>query len=85
MKQTFGNMILSVNQIVDGKTLSYGYSNRQISEKLRKFQTEFHLRFSRWLTVMSNNQEDENNDLAFLNLCIENMENIAMGNLDWYD
>ena len=35
MDKTFGNILLYVNQIIDGNTLSYGYSNRNIPDKIK--------------------------------------------------
>ena len=91
MDKTFGNMLLSVNQIIDGKTLAYGYSNRSVPDKIKKLQVEFHLRFSRWLTSISGYFEDfdsitnqDGEDYRFLKLCTENLENISKENLDWF-
>lgn len=91
MDSTFGHLVLSVNQIIDGKTLTYGYCNRTMPEKLRTLQSEFHLRLSRWITSMSRFFEDldsftseDSNDYKFLKLCVENIENISKESLDWY-
>ena len=35
MESTFGNSLLAVNQIIDGKTLSYAYCNRTMPDKMR--------------------------------------------------
>lgn len=91
MELTFGNLLLAVNQIIDGKTLSYAYCNRTMPDKLRTLQTEFHFRFSKLLTSMSNYLEDKDTSSSFdyydynlLKNCITNMENISKENLDWY-
>lgn len=41
MENSFGNLILSLYTIIEGKTLSYGYSNREMSSSPRDFQTLF--------------------------------------------
>lgn len=91
MEPTFGNLLLAVNQIIDGKTLSYAYCNKTMPHKMRVLQTEFHFRFSKLLTSMSNYLDDKDSisssnyyDYNFLKLCITNMENISKENLDWY-
>lgn len=91
MDLTFGNLLLSVNQIIDGKTLAYAYCNRAMPDKLRTLQTEFRFRFSKLLTVMSSYLDDKDSfsssdcyDYNFLKVCIANMENISKENLDWY-
>lgn len=91
MESTFGNLLLSVNQILDGKTLAYAYCNRVMPDKMRTLQTEFRFRFSKLLTSMSIylNGEDSISssdmyDYNFLKVCITNMENISKENLDWY-
>lgn len=91
METTFGNLLLALNQIIDGKTLSYAYCNRTMPDKLRTLQTEFRFRFSKLLTSMSNYLDDKDYfsssdyyDYNFLKQCITNMENISKENLDWY-
>lgn len=91
MESTFGNLLLSVNQILDGKTLAYAYCNREIPDKMRSLQTEFRFRFSKLLTSMSTYLDGEDSisssdmyDYNFLKVCITNMENISKENLDWY-
>lgn len=75
---TFGNMILNLWQIVDGKTLSYGYSNNSIPEKLRQFQIEFRYHLVNYI----NSQNIVSKQ--FLDLCIENMQNISREDLSFY-
>lgn len=91
MESTFGNLLLSVNQILDGKTLAYAYCNRTMPDKMRTLQTEFRFRFSKLLTSMSTYLDGEDSisssdmyDYNFLKVCITNMENISKENLDWY-
>ena len=91
MDLTFGSMLLAVNQVIDGKTLAYGYCNRQMPEKVRTLQIEFQLRFSRWITAMNGFMDGVGSitdrgqhDLDFLKLCVENLENISEEKLDWY-
>lgn len=91
MESTFGNLLLSVNQLLDNKILAYAYCKREVPNKLKTLQTEFHFRFSKLLTSM-NNYLDYNDsfsssdmyDYHFLKTCIENTENILNENLDWY-
>lgn len=75
---TFGNMILNLWQIVDGKTLSYGYSNNFIPEKLRQFQIEFRYHLVNYINSQSIVSKQ------FLDLCIENMQNISQEDLSFY-
>ena len=91
MESTFGNLLLSVNQLLDNKTLAYAYCNRDVPNKLKTLQTEFHFRFSKLLTSMYNYLDDNDSfsssdmyDYRFLKTCIENTENILNENLDWY-
>lgn len=91
MDLTFGNLLLSVNQIIDGKTLAYAYCNREMPDKMRTLQTEFRFRLSKLLTSMSNYLDDKDSfsssdmyDYNFLKACITNMENISKESLDWY-
>lgn len=87
MSSTFGSLVLSINQIIDGKILTYSYCNRVIPEKVRTFQMEFHLRLSRLITTICDTnsvKEVDNADLDFIKLCVENIENISNENLDWY-
>ena len=91
MESTFGNLLLSVNQLLDNKTLAYAYCNREVPNKLKTLQTEFHFRFSKLLTSMDNYLDDNDSfsssdmyDYHFLKTCIENTENILNENLDWY-
>lgn len=91
MESTFGNLLLSVNQLLDNKTLTYAYCNRDVPNKLKTLQTEFQFRFSKLLTSMNNYLDDNDSfsssdmyDYNFLKTCIENTENILNENLDWY-
>ena len=91
MDNSFGYILLSVNGIIEGKSLSYGFSNRPMPEKFRALQAEFRFRFSRWLTEMSYYMDDSSacrniaiDDFNFLQLCVDNIENISKNNLDWY-
>ena len=56
--ESFGHVLLCVNGIIEGKSLSYGFSNKQIPGKLQDLQNEFHFKFSRWLTEMLYYMED---------------------------
>lgn len=60
-------------------------------ERVRTLQMEFQLRLSRLITTihgfMNNTDsatERDYADLAFIKLCVENIENISNENLDWY-
>lgn len=37
MDSSFGQSVLSLYTIIEGKTLSYGYSNREIPNEVRDF------------------------------------------------
>lgn len=91
MESTFGNLLLSVNQLLDNKTLAYAYCNREVPNKLKTLQTEFQFRFSKLLTSMDNYLDDNDSfsssdmyDYNFLKTCIENKENILNEIFDWY-
>lgn len=77
MEKSFGNIILSLYTIIEGKTLSYGYSNREMSSSLRDFQMLFRS------TLISYIENHDNKSKQFLNLCVEHTQDILNDNFDF--
>lgn len=74
---SFGESVLSLFTLVDGKTLSYSYSNREVPNHLREFQTLFRSMLSNYI---------ENHGCAekkFLILCTEHINDIVNENFDF--
>lgn len=70
MENSFGNLILSLYTIIEGKTLSYGYSNHEMPSSLRGFQMLFRS------TLISYIENHDNKSKRFLNLCVEHTQDI---------
>lgn len=71
MDSSFGQFILSLYTLIEGKTLSYGYSNREAPASLRDFQNLFRSKLVSYI---------ENHDMPsrqFLELCIEHIQDIS--------
>lgn len=75
MDSTFGNIVLTLFQIIDGSTLSYGYSNMPMSDDLRQLQ----IKFRNSLVSYLDNQDSESKQ--FLELCVNHIEDITNENL----
>lgn len=74
MDNSFGQFILSIYTLIEGKTLSYGYSNREVPASLRDFQNLFRSKLISYI---------ENHDIPsrqFLDLCIDHIEDILNDN-----
>ena len=67
MDSSFGQSVLSLYTLVDWMNLSYGYSNREIPNEVRDFQTLFRSKLVR---------SENNDDLSkyFLDICNDNFE-----------
>ena len=77
MDSTFGNTVLTLFQIIDGNTLSYGYSNMPMSEDLRQLQIKFRNSLVNYLDT----QDSESKQ--FLELCVNHIEDITNENLEF--
>ena len=77
MENSFGNLILSLYTIIECKTISYGYSNREMSSSLRDFQMLFRS------TLISYIENHDNKSKQFLDLCIEHIQDILNDNFDF--
>lgn len=70
MNYSFGELILTIYTLVDGKSLSYGYSNQAMPDKTRRFQTLFR---SKLASYIDNHNEK---DREFLSMCVEHINDI---------
>lgn len=74
---SFGESVLSLFTLVDGKTLSYGYSNRDMPSHVREFQTLFRSMLSNYI---------ENHgwvEKQFLVLCVNHIDDIMNDKFDF--
>ena len=74
---SFGNSVLSLFTLIDGKSLSYCYSNREIPSLLREFQMLFR---SKLISYIENHDDSSKN---FLDLCINHVQDILNENFDF--
>lgn len=77
MDSTFGNIVLTLFQIIDGSTLSYGYSNMPMSEDLRQLQIKFRNSLVNYL------DKQDSESKQFLELCVNHIEDITNENLEF--
>lgn len=77
MNYSFGESILSLYTLIDGKTLSYGYSNHEIPSHLRDFQILFR---SKLISYIENHDDSSK---CFLDLCIDHTQDILNENFDF--
>lgn len=73
----FGESVLSLFTLVDGKTLSYSYSNREVPNHVREFQMLFRSMLSNYI---------ENHgwvEKQFLILCTDHIQDILNENFDF--
>lgn len=71
MDSSFGQSVLSLYTLIEGKTLSYGYSNREMPNEVRDFQNLFRTMLARYI---------ENHDKLsrrFLELCVVHIQDIS--------
>ena len=71
MNYTFGELVLSLYTLIDGKSLSYGYSNREMPNEVRDFQ----ILFRSMLTKYIENHDDASKH--FLDLCVDHIQDIS--------
>lgn len=77
MDYSFGQSVLMLYSLIEGKTLSYGYSNRQVPESVYEFQNLFRSMLANYI---ENHGWFEN---QFLNLCVEHINDISNENFDF--
>ena len=74
---SFGNSVLSLFTLIDGKSLSYCYSNREIPSLLREFQMLFR---SKLISYIENHDDSSR---RFLDLCIDHIQDILNEKFDF--
>ena len=74
---SFGNSVLSLFTLIDGKSLSYCYSNREIPSLLREFQMLFR---SKLISYIENSDDSSR---RFLDLCIDHIQDILNEKFDF--
>lgn len=77
MNYTFGELVLSLYTLIDGKSLSYGYSNREMSNEVKNFQ----MLFRSMLISYIENHDDASKH--FLDLCVNHIQDISNENFDF--
>lgn len=73
----FGESVLSLFTLVDGKTLSYCYSNRETHYLVRDFQILFRTKI---ISYIENHDDASKN---FIDLCINHVQDILNENFDF--
>lgn len=71
MNYTFGELVLSLYTLIDGKSLTYGYSNREMPDEVRNFQMLFR---SMLISYIENHDDDSR---RFLDLCVNHIQDIS--------
>ena len=74
---SFGNSVLSLFTLIDGKSLSYCYSNREIPSLLREFQTLFRSKLISYI------EDHDDSSKCFLDLCIDHIQDILNEKFDF--
>lgn len=77
MEYSFGQSVLMLYTIVEGKTLSYGYTNKPVPSNVIEFQNMFR---SMLVSYIENHGWLER---QFLNLCIDHIQDISNENFDF--
>jgi hypothetical protein len=77
MNYTFGELVLSLYTIIDGKSLSYGYSNSEMPDEVRDFQILFR---SKLISYIENHDD---NSKRFLDLCVDHIQDISNEKFDF--
>lgn len=77
MDYTFGELVLSLYTLIDGKSLTYGYSNREMPDEVRNFQILFR---SMLIKYIENNDDVSRN---FLDLCVDHIQDISKEKFDF--
>jgi hypothetical protein len=70
MDSSFGQSVLSLYTLIEGKTLSYGYSNREIPNEVRDFQNLFRSKLISYI------EDHDKSSRCFLELCVDHVQDI---------
>ena len=79
MEYSFGQSVLMLYMLIEGKTLSYGYSNRSIPASVLEFQNLFR---SMLVNYIENHSWLEK---QFLELCIDHANDISNENFSFLE
>lgn len=77
MEYSFGQSVLMLYTLIEGKTLSYGYTNKPVPTDVVKFQNLFRSMLVNYI---------ENHGLLerqFLNLCVDHIQDISNENYEF--
>ena len=74
---SFGDSVLSLFTLIDGKTLSYCYSNRETPSLLREFQTLFRSKLISYI------EDHDDSSRHFLDICIDHIQDILNEKFDF--
>ena len=74
---SFGDSVLSLFTLIDGKTLSYCYSNHETPSLLREFQTLFRSKLISYI------EDHDDSSKCFLDLCIDHIQDILNEKFDF--
>lgn len=77
MNYSFGESVLALYTLIDGKTLSYGYSNHEIPSHLRDFQILFRSKLIGYI------ENYDKSSRRFLELCVNHIQDISDENFDF--
>ena len=74
---SFGDSVLSLFTLIDGKILSYAYSNCEIHSSVRDFQTLFRSKLISYI------EDHDDASMHFLYLCIDHIQDIFNEKFDF--
>ena len=77
MEYSFGQSILVLYSLIEGMTLSYAYSNRQVPASVLGFQNLFRSMLANYI------ENHEFLERQFLNLCVNHIDDISNENFDF--
>lgn len=73
----FGQSVLSLYTLIDGKSLSYAYSNREMPDEIRDFQILFRS------MLISYIEKHDDVSKKFLDLCVNHIQDISNESFDF--
>ena len=71
MNDSFGQSVLSLYTLIEGKTLSYGYSNSEMTKEVSDFQNLFRS------MLVSHIENHDELSRGFLELCVDHIQDIS--------
>ncbi len=77
MDYSFGQSVLILYSLIEGMTLSYGYSNRQVPANVYEFQNLFRSMLANYI------ENHEWLERQFLELCVNHIDDISNENFDF--